>query len=212
MHYRAVANRVAVDFTELNLPICDAEAIRILESIGFKIINMDIISEARNLVGRSQYRRSARLNEAPKVLDCSSLVKYVYGLAGIWLPRRSIQQRQMGQIINLPNRQSGDIIFCSGRIDYYKDDPADGVGHVGIISGPDTVIHAANSKVGIIESTISSFTDDEKFRGIRRIIPPQGINILETPPDREVETSDDIHWIILQNLPNYHQGLIFTLK
>ncbi len=209
MNYRAVANHIAVDFKELNLPICDEEAIRILESIGFKVINVDIISEARNLVGRSQYHRGARLSEAPAILDCSSLVKYIYGLSGIWLPRRSIQQREIGQIIDLPNRQSGDLIFCSGRIDYYKDDPADGVGHVGIISGPDTVIHAANNKVGIIESAISSFTQDGKFRDIRRIIPLQGINTFETPPNREVETSEDLRWIILQNLPkSSHKGKV----
>lgn len=201
MIYRAVGNRLAVDFGDLQLPIPDTSAIAILESIGFKIVSVDLVGVARKCVGVAEYRRGARLREAPNVFDCSGFVKWVYSQTGIWLPRRSIQQRERGMIVELEDRRTGDIIFRNGWIDYYWYDPQDGVGHVGIISGLDSVIHAANRRSGIIESSIESFTKEENFRGIRRMIFENSrFYVLEVPVEREVEISDDIRWIVLQNL------------
>ncbi len=198
--YRAVGNRLAVDFDALKLPVSNEKAIAILESIGFNSMGVDIITDARSLVDNAKYKRGARLREAPAVFDCSGLIKWLYGLLGIWLPRRSIQQREIGEIVDFPNRRPGDIIFCSGCIDYYWQNPDDGVGHVGIISDRDSVIHAANRKSGVIESSIDRFVENDKFRGIRRIVPIQGIHTIEFPLEREVEISDDIRWIVLQKL------------
>lgn len=167
---RAVNNRVAINFENLQLSITNEDAIKILESIGFRILEIDIIAEARKLIEKSEYRRGAKVCEAPYEVDCSSLMKWLYGLMGIWIPRRSIQQREMGQIVEFGNHKAGNLIFCSGYIDYYLNNLNDGVGHVGIISDYDTVIHAANKKYGVIESSITKFTEDNKFRGIRRII------------------------------------------
>lgn len=161
---------------------------------------MDIITDARGLVGNAEYRRGAKLREAPMVFDCSGLIKWLYGLLGIWLPRRSIQQREIGEIVDFSDRYPGDIIFCSGWIDYYWQDPDDGVGHVGVVSDRDSMIHAANRKLGVIESSVDRFMEKGKFRGIRRIIPIRGIHTIEFPVEREVEISDDIRWIVLQNL------------
>ena len=198
--YRAVGNRLTVDFDALKLPVSNEKAIAILESIGFNSMGVDIITDARSLVDNAKYKRGARLREAPAVFDCSGLIKWLYGLLGIWLPRRSIQQREIGEIVDFPNRRPGDIIFCSGCIDYYWQNPDDGVGHVGIISDRDSVIHAANRKSGVIESSIDRFVENDKFRGIRRIVPIQGIHTIEFPLEREVEISDDIRWIVLQKL------------
>lgn len=90
----------------------------------------------------------------------------------------------------------GDLVFVSGELNYYFDDPADGVGHVGIATGQGTIVHAANSQVDIEEVDVSKFLQ-KGFRGAKRII-PQNSNVLtlSVPPDRDVESSDDIRWII----------------
>ena len=201
MKYHAVGNRCAVDFGEFELPIPLEQALTILASHNFQHIEVDVVAEARNVVDIAEYRRGARLAEAPAVFDCSSLMKWLYAQSGIWLPRRSIQQREFGIPINPCDMSAGDIVFASGFIDYYDKDPADGVGHVGIATGDGTVIHAANRTLGIIESSFKEFVSKNKLRGIRRLIPdPEKFFVFLTPPERENEWSDDIRWVILQSL------------
>ena len=201
MHYRAVGNRCAVCFADLEIPIPEEQCLSILKEKGFSRVDIDIVSLARSRVGVSRYRRSAQLNEAPETFDCSSFIKWLYGQKGIWLPRRSIQQREFGVAVQKENLRAGDIVFVSGRIDYYIDNPADGVGHVGIATENYTVIHAANTKSGLIESSFEEFTDEDSLRGIRRLVPNgRDVYTFITPLEREIEWSDDIRWIILQNL------------
>lgn len=201
MKYRAVGNRCAVNFDSLHLSISQNEAVAQLIAKGFCLINVELVALARTCVGKSQYRRGARLREAPEVLDCSSFIKWLYGQRGIWLPRRSIQQREYGEIVQLKDIIAGDVLFVSGYINYYLGDPLDGVGHVGIVTGNGTVIHAANRKIGIVEGSLESFIGKTNFRGARRYIPlNEQVLTFETPVGREVEIEDDIRWIILQTI------------
>jgi len=203
MEYRAVRNRCAVILESLRLPISHEETLTILNQTGFKIIKVDIIALARQCIGTSQYRRGAKSSEAPSVVDCSSFVKWLYAQRGIWLPRRSIQQLNFGRITGLNELIVGDLVFVSGRINYYHDDPASGVGHVGIYTGDSrTVIHAAGKKSGVAETPIDEFIAENKFRSARRFVPKNAeVLTLETPASREVEIADDIRWIALQSLP-----------
>lgn len=201
MNYRAIGNKCAVILKMLDLPITDDRALEILKEKRFTIKETDIIKSARTCIENSIYRRGAKLFEAPAVFDCSSFVKFLYAQLGIWIPRRSIQQREFGKVILLKDAQVGDLIFTSGQIDYFIDDKSDGVGHVGILTDTNTVIHAANTEKGVIETPLTEFVSKEKFRGVRRYIPDNSKLItLIIPPDKEVETSDDIKWIILQSL------------
>jgi hypothetical protein len=201
MEYRAVGTRCAVDLDELKLPIPRAEALQILAKKGFQRQDVNLVLLARKRVGKSTYDRGVRASKAPTIVDCSSLVKWLYGQRGIELPRRSIQQREMGQTIPRVSAMAGDLVFVSGFRDYYLDDPTDGVGHVGIVTEKQTVIHAASSKEGVIETPIERFATPQNFRGVRRYIPEdRTIITFETPPHREVERSSDFRWIILQNL------------
>jgi len=201
MEYRAVKNRCAVNLDSLKLPIPSAEALMILVQRGFRVVGVNIVALARQCVMTSKYRRGAMLSEAPAIVDCSSLMKWLYAERGIWLPRRTIQQRELGEVIGLNDLTAGDLVFVSGRINYYHDDPRDGVGHVGIATGDGAVIHAANKKLGVVESLLDNFVGKTKFRGARRYIPKDAdVITLLTPDDREVEIADDIKWIILQSL------------
>jgi len=133
-------------------------------------------------------------------------MKWIFGRAGIWIPRRSLQQRDWvgngGHAVNdRDDVRAGDLVFAAGWRDYYETDPAHGVGHVGIVSDARTVIHAVNSSVGVVESPLEKFLHLDRFRGARRMIPPDCVVLtLETPPEREVETEDDLRWMILQRL------------
>jgi hypothetical protein len=198
-----VGNRCAVNLDCLRLPISREKIIALLNLKGFILLNVDMIALARECLEKSRYRRGARLFEATLIVDCSSLMKWLYAQRGIWLPRRSIQQREVGEAVGLNEIMAGDLVFVSGWIDYYYDDPANGVGHVGMATGDNTVIHDSNSETNITESPLEKFIGGEnKFRGARRYI-PDGVEVLtlETPAGREVEIADDIRWIILQSLP-----------
>lgn len=202
MIYRAVGNRCAVNFDTLGLGIPVETICSILKQEGFESVEVDLVGAARACIGKSKYRRSARPSQAPDVMDCSSFIKWLYSLRGIWLPRRSIQQRAYGENISRDDLQAGDLVFTSGRIEYFYEDPSDGVGHVGIATGENSVVHAANSTAGIIESAVNDFTNEKNFRGVRRLIPQNTlVTTFFTPSAREVETSDDVRWIILQTLP-----------
>ncbi len=201
MEYRAVGNRCAVTLNALDVPLSREAILSVLQQKGFTPINVDLIALARQCITTSRYRRGARLSEAPAIVDCSSFVKWLYAQRGIWLPRRSIQQRDCGEAIELEYLVAGDVLFVSGWIDYYHYDPRNGVGHVGIATGESTVIHAANSRANVVESPVLEFVGETKFRGARRYI-PKGVEVVtfETPVEREIETADDVRWVILQSL------------
>lgn len=200
MEYMTTNGRCAVDLKSLNLPISNTEALLVLTNKGFEVLDIDLIELAKKYIG-APYQRGIKISETPTVFDCSSFTKYLYSQKGIWLPRRSIQQRALGEMIEPEKIVAGDLIFTSGHIDYYTDDQLDGVGHVGIITNKQTVIHAANKEKGVVESPLSDFVKHDKFRGIRRYIPTEAsVATLVIPPTRYVEFSDDIKWIILQSL------------
>jgi hypothetical protein len=202
MKYRAVGNRCAVNLSPLNLSLSDQKVLAILKKQGFKEVDVDMIALARECIAISRYRRGARSLEAPAVVDCSSFVKWLYGNRGIWLPRRSIQQRDVGELVTMDKIIAGDLVFVKGAIDWYHNDPKDGVGHVGIATGEGTVIHACDSQVNAVESSFERFIAKLKFRGARRYIPTNTqVITLDTPPERELETADDLRWIVLQLLP-----------
>ncbi|OGE80163.1 MAG: hypothetical protein A2660_02430 [Candidatus Doudnabacteria bacterium RIFCSPHIGHO2_01_FULL_45_18] len=155
--YMAVGNKCAVDLEELCLPISTKAALEILWQKGFRVAAVDVVKLARGCVSSSRYRRGANYFEAPFTVDCSTLTKWVYAKTGIWLPRHSIDQREMGKRVS--DVRAGDLIFANGAKPYWFTDPTDGVGHVGICTGQGTVIHAASKDRGVVEDSIEDFRD-----------------------------------------------------
>ncbi|HYF04739.1 MAG TPA: NlpC/P60 family protein [Patescibacteria group bacterium] len=189
MEHRAVGNRCAVNLEELGLPFSQIVALDILTDLGFKILEIDLVALARERIGISTYQRGIAAHEAPQIVDCSSFIKWLYAERGIWLPRRSIQQRELGEIVNLDQILPGDVIFTSGAQNYFHNDPADGVGHVGLATGQDTVIHAASRELGVVESELGSFVGNS-FRGARRYISKDlKVLTLESPPQQNCGNS-----------------------
>ena len=100
-------------------------------------------------------------DEGPDSFDCSGLVQYIYKNAlGINLPRVSYDQSKVGQAVSREDLQPGDLVFFD-TMDKGK------VSHVGMYIGNNEFIHAANSKKGVIKSTLTGYYD-KKFINARR--------------------------------------------
>ncbi|MEK7658455.1 MAG: NlpC/P60 family protein [Patescibacteria group bacterium] len=199
MLYQKVHNRCAFTFVVPNLEVSKSDILEALIEKGFKTINTDIVKNARELIGVSKYGKGARMSKAPLIVDCSSLIKWLYGIRGIWLPRNLFLWQDLGERVNFDNTvdfnkfAEGDIVFTTD-VDYI------GVGHVGLATGKNTMIHATNH-VGVEEIPFESLMKRRLICMIRRIVPkePETVTLL-LPIKEEIETSDDIEWLVRNSL------------
>ena len=86
--------------------------------------------------------------------DCSGFVMSVYANFGVSLPHSSKDDRSQGYAVDsLENAQPGDLICYSG--------------HVALYIGNGQIVHASNSRTGIIVSSVNY--SNKKILAIRRI-------------------------------------------
>ena len=95
--------------------------------------------------------------------DCSGFTTYVYKHFGISLNRSSRDQIKNGTSVSKSNLQLGDIIIFNGSSNT-------SIGHVGIYIGDNKFIHAANSREGVIITSLSSSYYQKRYVGARRVI------------------------------------------
>ena len=106
-----------------------------------------VVATARSLVGA----RYVYAGENPSTgFDCSGFVKYVYGLHGTYLAHGTLAQSRAGQAVSRENMQPGDIILWSTVSSNYPT-------HAAIYVGGDTMIHAANPRMGVVASSVSQW-------------------------------------------------------
>lgn len=87
------------------------------------------------------------MDETPAVFDCSGFIKYIFGQAGIDLPRSTIEQAREGEEVKLEDIKPGDLIFMRGNYGHYNPHFPQGVGHVAIYVGDNKVVHAASTRL-----------------------------------------------------------------
>lgn len=209
---------LAIDFSELDHHVKQDAAVQILHKKGIFLhafdygergnpntvnVIMDAVGYALKNTWMFSYKRGAKMASAPDQVDCSSFAKYMYSLAGIWLPRRSVQQRASGARLEMEDLAAGDLVFKVGTgINHYDDDPSDGVGHVGIFTDRHTVIHAVSTTPTIVETRVGDFIGNGKtFRGVTRLVHnPLRTFTFHVPKHYEIETSDDIKWLLLRSM------------
>jgi cell wall-associated NlpC family hydrolase len=90
----------------------------------------------------------------PDTFDCSGLTMMAYRAAGITIPRTSQQQWAHGPQVPASQVQPGDLVFFAG-----SDGTMSAPGHVGIVTGNDTMIDAPMSGEVVREESFSGSTD-----------------------------------------------------
>jgi peptidoglycan DL-endopeptidase CwlO len=90
----------------------------------------------------------------PDAFDCSGLAMMAYRAAGITIPRTSQQQWASGRQVPASQVQPGDLVFFAG-----SDGTMTAPGHVGIVTGHDTMIDAPYTGQVVREESFSGSTD-----------------------------------------------------
>jgi len=104
--------------------------------------------------------------EGPRSFDCSGLVYYSYGVMNMQVPRVSSKQALVGAPIARSQLQYGDLIF------FDTSSPRNGrINHVGIYIGNGKFEHAANSKDGVIITSIDKPYYKSRVMSYRRYLP-----------------------------------------
>ena len=91
------------------------------------------IAHAKEMLGKP-YKYAG---DTPDGFDCSGLVKYSYGRAGISMPRDTQSQRRMSVLVSMRSLRAGDLLFF--------DQEGKKTSHVGMYIGNGRFIHAPSS-------------------------------------------------------------------
>ncbi|WP_024800656.1 NlpC/P60 family protein [Nocardia sp. BMG51109] len=79
----------------------------------------------------------------PDAFDCSGLVQWSYGQAGVDVPRTSYEQLSAGTPVGLDELEPGDLVSFYGG------------GHSAIYAGDGQVIHAGTNSTGVVRTDLS---------------------------------------------------------
>nr|WP_063709833.1 C40 family peptidase [Nocardia transvalensis] len=79
----------------------------------------------------------------PDAFDCSGLVQWSYGQAGVDVPRTSYDQLSAGTPVGLDELEPGDMVSFYGG------------GHSALYAGDGKVIHAGTNSTGVVMSDLS---------------------------------------------------------
>jgi hypothetical protein len=93
-------------------------------------------------------------------VDCSGLVRAVYLLNGLSLPRSTTDQYQAGTKVSRDRLQKGDLVFFSAS-------PGRPASHVGVYVGENVFIHAPGKGKKVREESLDSRYFKERFSGAR---------------------------------------------
>ncbi len=126
-----------------------------------------IIGTARSRLGCA-YRMGA---SGPTVFDCSGFTSWVYSKNGKSLPRTAAGQYSGTSRVSKSGLTAGDLVFFAGT---YKS----GISHVGIYIGGGQFIHAANSKTGVVVSSLNSGYYSSHYAGAGRRLTKVQKNLL----------------------------------
>ncbi len=124
--------------------------------IGTTSKNAGVVPYALNFVGCA-YVWGA---EGPRAFDCSGFTKYIYKQFGVSLPHYSGSQFGEGRAVSRSELSAGDLVFFNTE---------GSISHVGIYIGGGKFVHAANSRTGVIVSSLSEGYYYNRFAGARRV-------------------------------------------
>ncbi len=122
-----------------------------------------VILEARQLVDMAEYADRFEDCRPPEIVSCSMLVWWVYTESGVKMPAVSSQLLHdllyWGHFVSPDRMERATLLFTAGRRreceDKYR--ASLGVGHVGIVTGDGSVIHASCARNRVIEEPVEEF-------------------------------------------------------
>ena len=117
-----------------------------------------IVTQARAYTGTA-YRSGGT---SPGGFDCSGFVQYLYGQAGVALPRTAESQFEVGRDLRTRDISAGDLVFF--RTDGRR------VSHVGIATGDGGFIHAPNARSQVRVDRLDAPYWSDRFAGARRLV------------------------------------------
>lgn len=94
--------------------------------------------------------------------DCSGFIYYVFNSCGYSVGRSITAQAGSGVAVSKSELQLGDVVF-------FNNTSSGAIGHVGIYIGDGRMIHAANSRRGVVTDTINSGYYNTYYYTARRI-------------------------------------------
>jgi hypothetical protein len=187
--------RCAVNLNEAYLDFPLSTYAGALTNFGLKRVDVNLVEEARKLIGATRYLREANFREAPHILNCITLIKFLYAKRGIWLPKDFLRWLNFGGEVAQEDLCAEDIVFTPGL---FQSRSVQGlsIGHVGMMTTPDSIIHA-DYRRGVQEVSAREFFAKYPFSAWRRIVPHwEAVVTCIVPSHLEIETSDDILYLI----------------
>lgn len=118
-----------------------------------------IVSFAKQYLG---YRYVLGGTTPSSGFDCSGFVYYVFNSNGYSISRSLYAQASTGTAVSKSELQPGDVVF-------FNNTSSGALGHVGIYIGDGMMVHAANSKRGVVTDTINSGYYNTYYYSARRI-------------------------------------------
>ena len=132
---------VSRDYVELKSDLQTAITMtELLYGQGVSDVRVDLCQYAKQFLGNPYVWGGTSLTSGA---DCSGFVLSVFNKYGVTLPHSSQAQSKMGSTISASELKAGDLIF------YAK---GGSINHVAIYIGGGQIVHAANSRSGIIIS------------------------------------------------------------
>ncbi|HKQ25552.1 MAG TPA: C40 family peptidase [Burkholderiales bacterium] len=115
------------------------------------------VGNAGQMIGKP-YRYGG---DTPEGFDCSGLVRYSYGRAGINMPRATPAQRSATTLISVRSLRPGDLLFF--------DQEGKKASHVGIYVGDGRFIHAPSTGGHVRTDSLSANFWKKHFVEARRV-------------------------------------------
>ena len=128
---------------------------------GRETVRYKLVKIARSFLGLPY--RWGGMSERRGV-DCSGLVKILFGKLHVQLPRSSRQQIQSGQEVSVDKLEMGDLVFFSSG--------GETPNHVGVYVGDHRFLHAEKKAGRVIITDLSQPWYVKHFLGARRVVEP----------------------------------------
>lgn len=192
MQFLSVDNKIA--FHLQDIPVSESQVLQTLLRLGFNPVlpnPTQLTQLAKTFIG-TPYKYSTTLSAAPHIFNCTTLTRYAFRQLGIWLPVYAFEQKEQGVVVVQNDIRPGDLVFRTGlSSSRWRETPEEAIGHVGIVLGSDSILHASFKHKSVCVDTLQSFTGKQRFQGAVRILTPDLV-VLTIPDNVEVERSGDV--------------------